>query len=112
MLLVPGLFLFLNSLGVETMSDNYKTSKIFRNLLDDSTIELTNKCFTYTEKSAFYLWDVLETQRSKVDPKKESEIYETLSSIAECMFDMWISIKAHARDSDSIEILMFLEKEV
>jgi hypothetical protein len=83
----------------------------FHALPEDSTIELTNKCFTHTEKSAFSLWDVLEKQRSKVDPRKEPEIYETLSSIAKDMFELWVSIKANARDYDYIEILMFLERE-
>lgn len=80
-------------------------------LPQDSTIELTNKCFTHTEKSAFSLWDTLETQRAKIDPKKEPEMYETLSSIADKVFDLWVSIKASARDYDYIEILMFLERE-
>jgi len=92
------------------MAESRKT-KFISMLPGDSTIELTNKCFTHTEKSAFSLWDVLETQRSKIDPKKEPEIHETLSSIADNVFDLWVSIKASARDYDFIEILMFLEKE-
>jgi len=80
-------------------------------LPEESTIELTNKCFTQTEKSAFSLWDLLETQLSKVDPKNEPEIYESLSSIADEVFNLWMSITGSAKDYDLIEILMFLERE-
>lgn len=93
------------------MSERRKT-RSFYSLPEDSTIELTNKCFTHTEKSAFSLWDMLETQRSKVDPQNEPEVYEALSSIADNVFDLWVSIKASARDYDYIEILMFLEREL
>ena len=78
----------------------------------DSTIELTNKYFTHIEELAFFLWDLLETQRSKVDPQNEPEVYEALSSIADNVFEFLVSIKASARDYDFIEILMFLEREL
>jgi hypothetical protein len=86
-------------------------TRSFYALPEESTIELTNKCFTHTERSAFSLWDLLETQLSKVDPKNEPKFYETLSSIADDVFDLWMSITASAKDYDLIEILMFLDWE-
>jgi|GEM_PF-3584615 len=92
------------------MSERNKT-RSFCTLPDDSTIELTNKCYTHTEKSIFSLWDLLETQRFRVDPQKEPEVYDTLGSIADEIFELWMSLKASAKEYDFIEILMFLEKE-
>jgi hypothetical protein len=93
------------------LKDSKTKTRSFHALPEDSTIELTDKCFTHTENSAFSLWELLETQLSKVDPQKEPEIYETLSSVADNMFELWISIRASARDYDNIETLMFLERE-
>jgi hypothetical protein len=101
--------LYISLNGDIKMAEKIKR-RSFYSLPVDSTIELTNKCFTHTEKSAFSLWDLLETQRSKVDPQKEPEIYKTLSSIADDMFELWRSIKASAKEYDCIEILMFLER--
>jgi hypothetical protein len=91
------------------MSDKRKT-KSFYALSEDRTIELTNKCYTHTEKSAFSLWDRLETQLSKVDPQNEPGVYKALSSIAKDVFNLWMSITASAKDYALIEILMFLER--
>jgi hypothetical protein len=97
--------------GDKKMSVKSKTRSWYV-LPEDSIIELTNQCFTHTEKSAFSLWDLLETQRSKVDPQNEPEVYEALSSIADNVFEFLVSIKASAKDYDFIEILMFLEREL
>jgi hypothetical protein len=92
------------------MSERHKTGT-FHALPDDNTIELTYRHFTHTERSAFFIWDLLEKQRSKVDPKKEPDIYETLNSVADEMYEIWVSIKALERDYGHIEPLMFLERE-
>jgi hypothetical protein len=86
-------------------------TRSFYALPEESTIELTNKCFMHTERLAFSLWDLLETQLYKVDPKNKPKFYETLSSIADDVFNLWMSITASAKDYDLIEILMFLDWE-
>lgn len=86
-------------------------TRTFHEFPNDSTIELTYRHFTHTERSAFSMWDLLERQRSKVDPKKEPEIHKTLSSVANEMYDIWVSIKALSRDYGHIEPVMFLEQE-
>jgi succinylglutamate desuccinylase len=103
--------LHIDPKGDKKMLEKSKTRSYYV-LPDDSTIELTNKLFTHTKKSAFSLWDLLESQLSKIDPKNEPEIYKTLSSVAYDMSKICMSIKASTRDYDYIEILMFLEREV
>jgi hypothetical protein len=56
-------------------------------------LTVPDSLITFTRDTVFSVWQILETQLSKVDPVRDPEMYQDLDVRVEAIFEIWLMFK-------------------